>query len=123
LWATMPDAELSALADRGKLHEPAVLKAQVKRLLDDPRSRALFDGFGAQWLGLGSLESKTFDTAKFPQMTGALRSSMYDEARLFFESIVRENRSVVSFVDCDYTFLNGTLARFTVWKKPSPDLR
>ncbi len=110
LWATMPDAELSALADRGKLHEPAVLKAQVKRLLDDPRSRALFDGFGAQWLGLGSLESKTFDTAKFPQMTGALRSSMYDEARLFFESIVRENRSVVSLVDCDYTFLNGTLA-------------
>ncbi len=110
LWATMPDAELSALADRGKLHEPVVLKAQVKRLLDDPRSRALFDGFGAQWLGLGSLESKTFDTAKFPQMTGALRSSMYDEARLFFESIVRENRSVVSLVDCDYTFLNGTLA-------------
>ena len=110
LWATMPDAELSALADRGKLHEPAVLQAQVKRLLDDPRSRALFDGFGAQWLGLGSLESKTFDTAKFPKMTGALRSSMYDEARLFFESIVRENRSVVSLVDCDYTFLNGTLA-------------
>src|ERR1051325_11217619 len=110
LWATMPDAELSALADRGKLHQPALLKRQVKRLLDDPRSRALFDGFGAQWLGLGSLESKTFDTAKFPQMTGAMRSALYDEARLFFESIVRENRSVVSLVDCDYTFLNGTLA-------------
>lgn len=110
LWATMPDAELSALADRGKLHEPAVLKAQVKRLLEDRRSRALFDGFGAQWLGLGSLEDKTFDTTKFPQMTGAMRSAMYDEARLFFESIVRENRSVVSFVDSDYTFLNGTLA-------------
>jgi hypothetical protein len=110
LWATMPDAELSGLADRGKLHEPAVVKAQVKRLLKDPRSRALFDGFGAQWLGLGSLESKTFDPAKFPQMTTAMRSAMYDEARLFFESIVRENRSVVSLVDCDYTFLNGTLA-------------
>ena len=110
LWANMPDAELSALADRGKLHEPAILKAQVKRLLQDPRSRALFDGFGAQWLGLGSLETKTFDTAKFPQMTGAMRSAMVDEARLFFESIVRGNRSVVSFVDSDYTFLNGTLA-------------
>jgi mono/diheme cytochrome c family protein len=110
LWATMPDTELSALADRGKLHEPAVLKAQVKRLLEDPRSRALFDGFGAQWLGLGSLESKTFDPAKFPQMTGAMRAAMYDEARLFFESIVRENRSVISLVDSDYTFLNGTLA-------------
>ena len=110
LWATMPDDELSALADGGKLHEPAVLKAQVKRLLEDPRSRALFDGFGAQWLGLGSLESKTFDPAKFPQMTGAMRAAMYEEARLFFESIVRENRSVVSLVDSDHTFLNGTLA-------------
>jgi len=110
LWATMPDGELSALADNGKLHEPAVLEAQVRRLLKSPRSRALFDGFGAQWLGLGGLESKAFDTAKFPQMTGEMRSAMYDEARLFFESIVHDNRSVVSLVDCDYTFLNGTLA-------------
>jgi hypothetical protein len=110
LWSSMPDAELSTLADSGKLHEPDVLKAQAKRLLNDDRSRALFDGFGAQWLGLGELESKTFDTAKFPQMTTGMRSAMYDEARLFFESIVRENRSVVSFVDGDYTFLNGTLA-------------
>lgn len=110
LWATMPDAELSGLADRGQLHDPAVLKAQVKRMLADSRSRALFDGFGAQWLGLGVLESKTFDTAKFPQMTPAMRSAMYDEARLFFESIVRENRSLLNFVDGDYTFLNATLA-------------
>ena len=110
LWATLPDAELSALADSGKLHQPAVLKAQVKRLLQDSRSRALFDGFGAQWLGLGELASKTFDTEKFPMMTSGMRSAMVDEARLFFESIVRENRSVVSFVDSDYTFLNETLA-------------
>ncbi|MEN3943054.1 DUF1592 domain-containing protein [Prosthecobacter sp. SYSU 5D2] len=111
LWATMPDAELSKLADAGKLHEPAVLKAQVKRLLADPRSRALFDGFGAQWLGLGSLDSKTFDPKKFPQMTPAMRRAMYDEARLFFDSIVRGNRSVVAFIDSDYTFLNATLAK------------
>jgi len=110
LWATMPDAELSALADNGKLHEPAILKAQVRRLLEDPRSRALFDGFGAQWLGLGNLESKTFDTAKFPQMTSEMRLAMYDEARLFFQSIVRDNRSAVSFIDADFTFLNETLA-------------
>jgi hypothetical protein len=110
LWATMPDAELSELADAGKLHEPAVLKAQTKRLLADPRARALFDGFGAQWLGLSELKDKTFDPAKFPQMTGEMRSAMVEEARQFFESIVRENRSAVSFVDSDYTFLNGTLA-------------
>ena len=110
LWATMPDAELAALADSGKLHEPAILTGQVRRLLQDPRSRALFDGFGTQWLGLGELESKTFDPAKFPLMTGEMRSAMNEEARLFFESIVRENRNVVSFVDSDYTFLNETLA-------------
>lgn len=110
LWATMPDAQLSELADVGKLHEPAILKAQVKRLLSDPRARALFDGFGAQWLGLAELGDKTFDTKKFPQMTGAMRTAMYDEARLFFDSIVREDRSVVGFVDSDYTYLNGTLA-------------
>lgn len=111
LWATMPDAELSSLADAGTLHEPEVMKTQVKRMLADPRARALFDGFGAQWLGLGSLDSKTFDPKKFPQMTPALRTAMYDEARLFFDSIVRGNRSVVAFVDSDYTFLNGTLAK------------
>lgn len=110
LWATMPDAELSALADAGKLYEQSVLLTQVKRLLADPRSRALFDGFGAQWLGLMGLESKTFDTAMFPQMTAEMRAAMVDEARLFFDSIVRENRSVIDFVDSDYTFLNGTLA-------------
>jgi mono/diheme cytochrome c family protein len=110
LWATMPDTELLTLADQGKLHELPVLKDQVTRMLMDPRSRALFDGFGAQWLKLGNLHTRTFDPKKFPQMTAALRSAMYDEARLFFESIVRENRSVSEFIDSDYTFLNGNLA-------------
>ena len=110
LWATMPDAELLALADSGKLHELAVLRAQVKRMLLDARSRALFDGFGVQWLGIGGLETKTFDIQKFPQMTPAMRAAMHDEVRLVFESVVRENRSVVSLVDCDYTYLNSTLA-------------
>lgn len=111
LWATVPDAELMKLADAGKLHEHEVLKTQVKRMLADPKSRALFDGFGAQWLSLGSLNNKTFDPKKFPQMTEELRSAMYDEARLFFDSIVQGNRSVVAFVDSDYTFLNETLAK------------
>jgi len=112
LWSTMPDAELMSLADEGTLHEPNVLRTQVKRMLHDARARALFDGFGAQWLGLDDLRDKTFDAAKFPEMTPAVRAAMYDEARLFFESIVRENRSVVNFVSGDYTFLNETLAPF-----------
>lgn len=110
LWATMPDDELMTLADSGKLHEPPVLKAQVTRLLMDPRSRALFDGFGAQWLGVGDLHERTFDPDKFPQMNAAMRSAMYDEVRLLFESVVRENRNVVELIDCDYTFLNENLA-------------
>jgi hypothetical protein len=110
LWATMPDDQLMALADGGRLREPAVLKAQAKRLLDDPRSRALFDGFGAQWLGVGGLRRQVFDPAIFPQMNAGMRQAMYDEVRLFFESIVRENKSVIRFVDGDYTYLNGSLA-------------
>lgn len=110
VWATMPDDELMALADSGKLHEPAVLKAQAKRLLDDRRSRALFDGFGAQWLSVGGLKRQVFDSALFPQMTAAMRQAMYDEVRLFFESIVREDKSVIGFVDSDYTYLNETVA-------------
>ncbi|CAN5366685.1 DUF1588 domain-containing protein [soil metagenome] len=125
LWATMPDPELSRLADGGQLREPAVLQAQVKRLLADPRSRALFDGFGAHWLGLAKLEKQTFDAAKFPQMTGEMRSAMYDEARLFFQSIVAENQSVVRFVDSDYTFLNGSLATLYGMEKEiaGPEMR
>jgi hypothetical protein len=112
LWSTMPDAELASLADGGTLHEADMLRGQVKRMLDDPRARALFDGFGAQWLGLDGLGDQTFDAKKFPQMTPAVRAAMVDEARHFFTSIVRENRSVVNFVNGDYTFLNETLAPF-----------
>lgn len=110
LWTTMPDEELMALADSGTLHEQPILQAQVTRLLMDPRSRALFDGFGAQWLGLGDLHERTFDPDRFPQMTAEMRSAMYDEVRLLFESVVRENRNVMELIDCDYTFLNEDLA-------------
>ena len=110
LWATMPDQELMALAGKGTLHQPAVLDAQVGRLLKNPRSRAFFDGFGAQWLGVGGLKRQVFDPAMFPQMTAPMRQAMYDEVRLFFENIVHENKSVIRFVDADYSYLNGTLA-------------
>ncbi len=110
LWATMPDDELMTLADSGKLHEPAVMQAQAKRMLDDRRSRALFDGFGAQWLSVGGLQRQVFDPVIFPQMTTGMRQAMYDEVRLFFASIVRDNEKVIRFVDGDYTYLNETVA-------------
>lgn len=111
LWSAPPDAELSAVADKGELHKPEVLRAQAERLLMHDRSRALFDGFGAQWLRVSGLETQTFDPDTFPQMTAELRWAMLEEARLFFQSIVRENQSAFRFVDSNYTFLNEPLAR------------
>ena len=110
LWSTMPDAELSGLADAGRLNEPAAIRAQVRRMLSDNRSRALFDGFGQQWLGIGGLKEKRFDPVKFPEMTPALREAMHEEARLFFETLVRENRPVVDFITGDFVFVNESLA-------------
>jgi len=111
LWSAPPDAELSALADQGQLLEPGVLRAQAERLLKHDRSHALFDSFGAQWLGVNALTTQTFDPDVFPQMTSELRQAMLEEVRLFFISIVRENRNVLRFVECDYTFLNEPLAK------------
>lgn len=110
LWSAPPDAELSALADKGELHQPTTLRRQAERLLRHPRARALFDGFGAQWLRVHELESQVFDPKLFPQMTPALREAMMNEARLFFESMVRDNQRIIRFVDSDYTFLNEPLA-------------
>ena len=125
LWSAPPDAELAALADKGEMHKPEVLRTQVERLLKHARSRALFDGFGAQWLRLSELGRQVFDPEMFPQMTPLLRKSMTEEARLFFESIVRENQSVVRFVDSDYTFLNEPLAKVYGLEQsvPGPKMR
>ena len=111
LWSAPPDAELAALADKGELQKKAVLKSQVTRMLEDARSKALFDGFGAQWLRLESLKSKVIDPKLFPEMTPTLRGAMIEEARMLFESIIAEDQSVIRFVNSDYTFLNEPLAR------------
>lgn len=121
LWAGPPDAELSAAADAGTLR--GSLAAQVRRMLADPRSRALFDGFGAQWLGLDKLAGKTFDPAKFPRMTPALRAAMVEEARLFFDSLLRENRPLTALIDADYTFVNETLAEIYGLDAKGPEMR
>ena len=111
LWSAPPDVELADLADRKELHKPEVLRSQVKRLLEHNRARALFDGFGAQWLRVDGLEKQVFDAKMFPEMTPTLRTAMMDEARLLFQNIIRENQSVVRFVDSDYTYLNQPLAK------------
>lgn len=110
LWAAPPDAELARLADEGRLHETETLAKQTRRLIADPRSRALFDGFGAQWLGLNKLAGKTFDAQKFPWMTSEMRSAMYDEARMLFEEVLRGNQRILDLIESDHTFVNDALA-------------
>lgn len=110
LWSSPPDAELLALAAGGKLHQDDVLRSQAERLLLHPRAQALFDSFGAQWWRINGLEEQVFDTKMFPQATRELREAMTAEARLFFESVIQNDGSVIEFVDSNYTFLNETLA-------------
>ena len=111
LWSSLPDAELRRLADRRMLRKPAVLEAQVRRMLADPRAKSLVEEFGGQWLQFRALESVVPDRDKFPTFDNYLRLSMRNETMLFFEHIVREDRSVLDFLDAKYTFLNERLAK------------
>ena len=111
LWSSMPDDELFRLARAKRLREPGVLEAQVKRMLQSPRSRALVDNFAGQWLQLRNLKGFTPDPARFPGFDEPLRSAMLQETELFFEHVVREDRSVLEFLDANYTFVNERLAR------------
>lgn len=112
LWSSMPDEELARCADQGKLYEPAVLEAQVRRMLKDAKSSALVENFGGQWLQTRALESHTPDRVKYSEFTDYTRMSMKKETDLFFEHILREDRSVLDFLDANYTFLNERLAEF-----------
>ena len=112
LWSSMPDADLLAAADRGKLASPAALAAQVKRMLVDPKAKALVDNFGGQWLQVRKLESVKPDSKRFPDFDEYLRLSMTRETDLFFGNIMREDRSILEFIDADYSYLNERLARF-----------
>ncbi|MEP6707894.1 MAG: DUF1592 domain-containing protein [Pyrinomonadaceae bacterium] len=112
LWSSMPDDALLAAADRGKLAQPAALVAQVRRMLLDPKSHAMVENFGGQWLQVRKLESVKPDRKRFPEFDEYLRLSMQRETEMFFESIVREDRSIMDFIDANYTFLNERLARF-----------
>ena len=111
LWSSMPDEELFGLARAGKLRDPDVIDAQVKRMLADPRSAALADNFSGQWLETRNLDSVKPDPQKFPDWGPDLRDAMKAETRLFFDYILRENRPISEFLDAKYTFLNDRLAK------------
>jgi cytochrome c553 len=111
LWSSLPDEELLAAADAGRLRLPGALEAQVRRMLADPRSRALTENFAGQWLEIRNLETLKPDAAKFPEFDGELGAAMRRETELFFENLIREDGSVLDFIDGRYTFVNERLAK------------
>ncbi len=112
LWASMPDEELFQLAAQDRLKDDAVLRQQVRRMLKDPRTRGLAESFTQQWLGLRALgETVRPDRRRFPEFDTRLADAMREEAVLVFDRILREDRSLLELIDCDYTFANERLAK------------
>jgi len=111
LWSSVPDDQLITVAAQGKLREPAVLERQVRRMLVDPKSKALVDNFAAQWLFVRNLQSVLPDTQTFPNFDDNLRQAFRQETGLFVESVIREDRNVLDLLTADYTFVNERLAR------------
>jgi hypothetical protein len=111
LWSSIPDDTLLDLAAQNKLHQPDILAREVRRMIADPRASALATNFAGQWLELRNLQGIQPDPEKFPDFDDNLRRAFRQEAELFFESIVKEDRPVPDLMTADYTFVNERLAR------------
>ena len=111
LWSSTPDDMLLALADAGRLKNAKELESQVRRMLADAKAKAFVQNFAGQWLELRNLEEVSPDSKKFPSFDESLKEAMRKEAELYFENIIKEDRSVLELLHSDYTFANGKLAR------------
>jgi hypothetical protein len=124
LWSSIPDDELLDLASRGQLSKPAVLEAQVRRMLADPRARSLTDNFAGQWLHIRNLRNTTPDKNDFPDFDDNLRQAFERELELFVGSVIAEDRSVLDLMTADYTFVNERLAKhYRIPNVYGPDFR
>lgn len=110
LWSSMPDDELFAVAESGQLHEPEVLREQVARMLRDAKSQALVDNFAGQWLQLRDLSIRKPDPDLFPAFDEQLADDMRKETEAFVSSLIREDRSVLEFLNADFSYVNERLA-------------
>jgi cytochrome c5 len=111
LWSSVPDAQLLDLAKQGRLRQPGVLEAQVRRMVADPRSSALVANFAGQWLRLRDLQNSRPDFREFPEFDDEMRVAFRRETEMLFESQLREDRSIVDLLRADYTFVNERLAK------------
>ncbi|MCM3879182.1 MAG: DUF1592 domain-containing protein [Vicinamibacterales bacterium] len=111
LWASMPDQELMRVATDRTLRQPAVLEAQVRRMLADPKAYNLVDNWAAQWLQLRNLGRTKPDPKRFPTVDDELLDAMRRETAMFIEAIIKEDRSILDIIDAPFTFVNGPLAR------------
>lgn len=111
LWSTMPDDELLSLAEKQELHQPQTLRAQVERMLQDPKAKAFTENFTGQWLSLRDINATTPDKTLYPEFDELLQWSSVRETHLFFEELLKSNLSVKNFVDSDFAILNARLAK------------
>ena len=112
LWSSMPDDELFRLAAEKKLHDPKTLEAQVRRMIRDPKARALAEGFAGQWLGVDDLRTVAKpDPRRYPNYTPELRDAMIAEPVEFFLHLLRDDASLLDLIDCAYTYVNEDLAK------------
>jgi hypothetical protein len=110
LWSSMPDSELIALAEQGRLHEPETMRSQVERMLRDAKAAAFTENFAGQWLGLGSIDATMPDPTLYPEFDDILKDSCVKEPLLFFEEILKNDMSLTHFVASDFAMINGRLA-------------
>ena len=112
IWSSMPDDALRDVAANGTLHQDGVLESQVRRMLADEKSRALAENFGSQWLNFRKLLTTAQpDRGRFPTFTAEVRDAMYEESVMLLDSVLREDQSLLTLIDANYTYLNGPLAR------------
>ena len=111
LWAAAPDAELTKVAMQGRLTAPGMLEKQVARLLADPRAESLSTRFAAQWLRLNDVDAMLPDAISYPYYDHTLGEAFVRETELFFQSIVRDDRSVLDLLTADYSYVNERIAR------------
>lgn len=121
IWSTMPDAELFQLAAEGRLQEEAVLREQVERMLDDPKSVSMIDNFATQWLFIDVINDFEPDYELFAEFDDELRAAMRSETRLFFGELLADGAPVTDLLLADYTYVNARLAEHYGMAAPGTD--